>query len=116
MDVEDIMVGDRISSVSFVFTSLVNFLLIFEGLLYIILVWGLLSYCEHLRILPKPTLNHYREHIVVIKSRFEHRYDSCHFNVTGGEVSCFYKIGGVQGDKDISFQVFRSDICQQYVE
>ena len=28
----------------------------------------------------------------------------------------FYKIGGVQGDKDISFQVFRSDICQQYVE
>ena len=26
MDVEDIMVGDRISSVSFAFTSLVNFL------------------------------------------------------------------------------------------
>ena len=45
MEVEDIMVGNRISSVSFVFTSLVNFLLIFEGLLYIILVWGLLSYC-----------------------------------------------------------------------
>ena len=50
--------------------------------------------CEHFRILLKPTLDHYREHIVVIKSRFEHRYDSCHFNVTGGEVSCFYKIGG----------------------
>ena len=91
MEVEGIMVGNRISSVSFVFTSLVNFLLIFEGLLYIILVWGLLSYCEHLRILPKPTLNHYQEHIVVIISRFEHRYDSCHFNVTGGRLVFFFR-------------------------
>ena len=86
MEVEGIMVGNRISSVLLSLQVWLTFfgLLIFEGLLYIILVWGLLSYCEHLRILPKPTLNHYQEHIVVIKSRFEHRYDSCHFNVTGG--------------------------------
>ena len=41
------------------------------------------------------------EYIVMIISRFEHRYDSYHFSVTGGRL--VLEDRGLQGDIDINF-------------
>ena len=41
------------------------------------------------------------KYIVMIISRFEHRYDSYHFSVTGGRL--VLEDRGLQGDIDINF-------------